>query len=91
MLVMVEVTWDAKDAREVTKRFSTWPGAPEGAKIVGFWVDATACKCWVLHELTDVKDYSRVALDWADLLTMEHHIVQTPEEAMAVAKEKGWW
>jgi len=91
MLVMVECTWDGKDAREVTKRFSAWPGPPEGAKIVGAWVDMTACKAWFLHETTDVKDHGRSATDWTDLLTMEHHVVLTPEETMAITKEKGWW
>ena len=91
MLVMGVVTWDAKDAREVTKRFTAWSGAPEGAKIVGGWLNMAARKGWFLHEVTDVKDLSRAALDWADLITIEHHIVLLPEEAMAVAKEKGWW
>lgn len=91
MLVMVEVTYDAKDAREVIKRFSTWPGPPEGAKIVGAWLDLTARKSWFLHEVTDVKAHSRAIFDWLDLITIEHHIVQTAEEMMAIAKEKGWW
>ena len=91
MLVLEVCTWDGKDAREVVKRFSTWPGPPEGAKIVGAWVDMTACKCWFLHEVTDVKDLSRAALDWLDLITIEHHVVLTAEEALAVSKEKGWW
>jgi len=91
MLVITVSTWDAKDAREVVKRFSTWPGAPEGFKIVGFWADMAARKSWFLHEVTDVKDHARAAADWGDLLTMEHHIVVTPEEGMAIFKEKGWW
>ena len=91
MLVMVVSTYDAKDAREVVKRFTAWPGPPQGAKIVGAWFDMTTCKAWFLHEVTDVKDHSRAAFDWLDLLTMEHHIVETPEETMAITKEKGWW
>ena len=91
MLVMGVVTWDAKDAREVIKRFSTWPGSPEGAKIVGAWIDSARRKAWFLHEVTDVKDLSRGALDWQDLVTMQHYIVAKAEEAMAIAKEKGWW
>ena len=91
MLVMVVCTWDAKDAREVTKRFSTWPGPAEGNKIVGAWIDVTRRKSFFLHDVTDVKDAARAALDWGDLITMEEHIVLLPEETMAIAKEKGWW
>ena len=91
MLVMDVNTWDAKDYREVVKRFSTWPGAPEGDKIVGAWIDVTRRKSFFLHDVTDVKAAARVAFDWADLITMEEHIVLLPEETMAIAKEKGWW
>jgi len=91
MLVMEVCTWDGKDAHEVVKRFSTWPGPPEGFKIVGAWVDGAARKAWFLHELTDVKDLGRANSDWTDLLMIEQHIVVTPEEMMAVTKEKGWW
>ena len=91
MLVMVEVTYDVKDAREVVKRFSTWAGAPEGAKLVGGWADISRRKTWMLYDVTDVKDWSRSVFDWLDLARMEHHVVQTAEEVMAVAKEKGWW
>lgn len=91
MLVMVVSTWDAKDAREAVKRFSTWPGPAEGNKIVGAWIDVARRKAFFLHEVTDVKDAVRGALDWGDLITMEEHIVETPEVVMAIAKEKGWW
>lgn len=91
MLAMAVCTWDPKDIKEIVKRFAAWPGAPEGAKIVGAWMDVLGSRAFFLHEVSDVADWQRAAADWSDILKMDHSVVRTAEEFMKVMKEKGWF
>ena len=76
MKVMAMWTLKPNALREAVSRFLAGKGnPPEGAKLLGRWHSVDLTTGFTLLEVSDPRVVYQASTDWADLLSLEVHIV----------------